>query len=73
MPNELDLYQLSERLARLRACRRRLGWFDFSSDSWDMRTTMARALRIFRRVNGFREPLANVHNDRPIHWNAYHG
>ena len=69
----MTLYNVCNRLAHLRAQRRRLGWFDFSSDSWDMQTTMARALRIYRRVQGHRQPLTNVHNDRPIPWNAYHG
>ena len=35
-----------QRLARLRTARRRIGWFDFASNSWDMRTTTERAFRI---------------------------
>lgn len=73
MPDKLNLYQIRDRLAHLRAGRRRIGWFDFSSDSWDMQTTMARALRIFMRTRGVRVPLTNEQNDRPLPWNAYHG
>lgn len=73
MANELTLPQIHDRLARLRARRRRIGWFDFSSDSWDMRTTACRALRIYRRLRGQRDPLTTEFNDRPIPWNSYHG
>lgn len=73
MHKTLNLYQIRDRLAQLRAGRRRIGWFDFSSDSWDMQTTMARALRIFMRTRGVRMPLTNELNDRPLPWNAFHG
>ncbi len=32
----------------------RLGWFDFCSDSWDMRYSRAIAHRIHARINGIR-------------------
>lgn len=32
----------------------RIGWFDFSSDSWDMRYSRAIAWRIHARLNGRR-------------------
>jgi hypothetical protein len=62
----------TQRLAALRDGRRRLGWFDYSSGSWDMRTTEARALRIVDRLAGIRRPLECVHRNRPLPWNAYH-
>ena len=70
--NSLSCETIANRLARLRARRRRLGWFDYSSDSWDMRTTQARALRIYLRLMGRRCPLECVHSGRPLPWNSYH-
>lgn len=67
-----DLSVIEARLARLRARRRRLGWFDFSSDSWDMRTTRARAWRIYQRLHGQRVPLECVERARAVPWNSYH-
>jgi len=67
-----NFYAIRDRLARLRACRRRIGWFDFSSDSWDMQTTSARAYRIFARLHGERRPLESVFGELPLPWNAYH-
>ena len=63
---------IRDRLARLRACRRRIGWFDFSSDSWDMQTTNARAYRIFARLQGERRPLECAFGGRALPWNAFH-
>jgi hypothetical protein len=37
--------------------RRRIGWFDYSSDSYDMRVVQARALRIYLRQRGDRIKL----------------
>lgn len=61
-----------QRLARLRAARRRIGWFDFASDSWDMRTTTERAFRIWARISGKRQPLVNPESQRPVPWNSFH-
>ena len=60
------------RMVRLRAKRRRLGWFDHCSDSWDMRSTSARAWRVYQRIKGIREPLLHPHNDRPIPGRSFH-
>lgn len=68
---ELDLFRICDRLARLRAGRRRIGWFDFCSDSWDMRTTAQRALRIYLRLQGIRSPLESEMG-RPVPWNTFH-
>jgi hypothetical protein len=68
----LSLKTIEGRLARLRSCRRRLGWFDYSSDSYDMRTTCARAYRIYARLQGERVPLECVASGRAIPWNSYH-
>lgn len=57
---ELSLSQLTRLLALKRARRRRLGWFDFCTDSHDMRTTECRALRVVQRLRGRREPLCNT-------------
>lgn len=70
--HEMSFYDILNRLAHLRASRRRIGWFDFCSDSWDMRTTSARAMRIFLRLRGERQPLESV-SGAPISWNSYHG
>lgn len=67
----LGLAQIQTRLARLRAGRRRIGWFDFCSDSWDMRTTAQRALRIYLRLQGIRSPLESE-TGRPVPWNTFH-
>lgn len=71
MSNGMDLRTIHLRLAELRARRRRMGWFDFSPDSYDMRTTQCRAFRIFLRLRGERQPLESDMG-RPLAWNAYH-
>jgi len=60
------------RMIRKRASRRRLGWFDFCRDSWDVRSTGQRAWRIWRRLSGVREPLLSLDHEHPIPWNSYH-
>lgn len=68
----LSFTVIFERLVRLRATRRRLGWFDHCSDSFDMRSTSARAWRLYQRVAGVREPLLHPENGRPIPGRSYH-
>lgn len=63
---------ITQRLIRNRARRRRLGIFDHSAWSWDIRTSRSRAWRIWRRINGVREPLLCANTDRPVPWNSYH-
>lgn len=63
---------LLRRLAQLRSRRRRIGWFDFSSDSVDMVTTSARALRVLQRLRGNRRPLISPFNEKPVPWNTFH-
>lgn len=70
---KLSYLQIFNRLMRLRAKRRRLGFFDYSPLSWDHDTTGRRAVRIHLRLHGVREPLYSVHSDRPVPWNTYHG
>lgn len=72
MAAKLTLDAVTQRLAALRARRRRIGWFDFSPWSWDICTTVARASRIVRRLAGTRRPLECVHSGKPLPWNAYH-
>ena len=72
MEASCSLDSITRRLAALRDRRRRLGWFDYSAGSWDMRTSEARASRIADRLAGTRRPLECVHSNRPLSWNAYH-
>lgn len=73
MPGALTFAQIDARLCRLRERRRRLGWFDWSSGSYDRRSTAERALRIWLRLQGQREPLRHTENpERAVHWNVYH-
>jgi hypothetical protein len=66
-------FQMVElRLIQLRDQRRRIGWFDHSAGSWDVITSRSRAWRIWRRINGVREPLLCANYDKPIRWNSYH-
>ena len=67
-----EFRELLRRLAQLRSRRRRLGWFDFSSDSVDMVTTSARALRVLQRLRGVRRPLISPFNEKPVPWNSFH-
>lgn len=60
------------RIVRLRAKRRQLGWFDHCSDSWDMRSTSARAWRVYQRIKGLREPLLHPDSERPIPGHSFH-
>ena len=71
-PRPVTYRQVVARLAQLRARRRRLGYFDFSSDSYDMRSTEARAYRIWGRILGERRPLQCMHWGTPVRWNTYH-
>lgn len=67
---DFDFGQVLRRLADKRSARRRLGWFDFSSDSYDMRTTAQRAVRIAARIRGQREPLTTEYG-WVAPWNSY--
>ena len=67
-----EFTDLLRRLAQRRSSRRRLGWFDFSSDSVDMMTTSARALRVLQRLRGIRPPLISPFNERAVPWNTFH-
>jgi hypothetical protein len=46
----LGMCQLQKLVAERTAARRRIGWFDHCSDSYDMREAMARAVRVYFRV-----------------------
>jgi hypothetical protein len=43
--------ELTDRILRRCASRQRIGWTDFSSDSYDRRRAQAQAWRIIQRVN----------------------
>jgi hypothetical protein len=58
MAAKLTLDAVTQRLAVLRARRRRIGWFDFSPWSWDICTTVARASRVAHRPSPCRHPPA---------------
>lgn len=64
MAAKLQLDAVTQRLAALRARRRRSGWFDFSPWSWDMCTAVARVSRIVHRHAGARRPLECVHSGK---------
>lgn len=70
--SNLTFTDVFERLVRLRSSRRKLGWFDHCSDSFDMRSTSARVWRIYQRLGGVREPLRHPNNDRPVPGRSYH-
>lgn len=48
---------MADRILVKEAARRRIGWVDFSSDSWDRRVARARANRIIMRTKGVRMTL----------------
>ena len=51
----MSLYAVRDEVAARMASRMRMGFFDWSSDSYDMRVAMARAVRVwFRVVRGSR-------------------
>ena len=50
----MSLYDISEKLMEKRELRTRIGWVDWSSDSWDRRECDRRALRIVLRARGIR-------------------
>ena len=54
----MTLYDIAEKLMQKRDRRTRIGWVDWSSDSWDRRESQRRAWRIVQRVRG-------IHTD---HW-----
>lgn len=73
MAASLTFEQIDRRLCHLRQRRRRIGLFDWCRWSYDRRTTAMRALRIWLRLNGRREPLQHFDEpDRTVRWNAYH-
>lgn len=47
----MNLYDLAERLMEKKEARTHIGWVDWSTGSWDHRQAMARAWRIFNRLN----------------------
>jgi hypothetical protein len=51
---------LQVRIARRTERRLRIGWFDWTSDSWDMRLAGARATRIRMRATGGARPVPSV-------------
>lgn len=53
----MRLEDIKQHIARKTGARRRIGWFDFSLDSYDMRLCEARAFRIQRRLAGVRITL----------------
>jgi len=53
----MNLEDIKLRIARKSAARRRIGWFDFSRDGYDMRMCEARAFRIQQRLVGVRITL----------------
>lgn len=50
----MNFFQISERLMEKRELRTRIGWVDWSSDSWDRRECDRRAIRIVLRAKGIR-------------------
>jgi hypothetical protein len=60
---KIDFYEIRGRIAGRMADRRRLGWFDFSPFSYDMRVAHARAWRIVCRLNGRRITLREAFNE----------
>lgn len=61
MKTKIDFDELERRMARKIASRKKIGWFDFCSDSYDMRVAGARAYRIFCRITrGERQTLAQA-------------
>lgn len=64
--------EIASRLVPRRTARRRMGYFDHCSDSYDMRTTVQRAYRIRLRALGVRAPLTSGYNDTPVRWNSFH-
>ena len=53
----MTLHEITERIARKVAARRRVGWFDFSLMGYDMRMCTARAYRVQQRLGGHRITL----------------
>lgn len=53
-PLGFNLFSATNRIARNTARRRRIGWFDFCIDSYDMQGCRARAYRIQQRLIGNR-------------------
>ncbi|KGM38718.1 hypothetical protein JY96_21330 [Aquabacterium sp. NJ1] len=49
--------EIKQQIVRKSVARRRIGWFDFSMDSYDMRMCAARAYRIQQRIAGQRISL----------------
>ena len=54
----MNLYEIAEKLMQKRELRTRIGWVDWSSDSWDRKQCERRAWRILQRARG-------IHTD---HW-----
>ena len=56
----MNLTQMSERIFQKMASRLRLGWIDYSSDSYDRHVATVRAWRILERLRGRRMTLAQA-------------
>lgn len=54
----MSLYDIAEKLMEKLERRTRIGWVDWSSDSWDRKQCQRRAWRILQRSRG-------IHTD---HW-----
>ncbi len=50
----MNTYDLAERLMEKKEARTRVGWVDWSENSWDRMEAMVRAWRIFCRLSGVR-------------------
>lgn len=50
----MNFQQLQDRIVAKMAARRRIGWIDYCSDSYDMRVAGARAVRVMARARGER-------------------
>lgn len=48
----MSIHDIAERLMERKERRLRIGWVDWSSDSWDRRECERRACRIWHRAKG---------------------
>ena len=58
----MNYYAIKNAIIERMSCRQRIGWFDYSDFSWDMRIASARAMRIYRRIHGERLTLRQAMN-----------
>jgi hypothetical protein len=50
----MTLHEIERRVLNKTLANMRIGWFDFSSDSYDQRVIRAKALRLWYRLQGRR-------------------